>query len=352
MRPALLFYCQHSVGLGHLMRSYALCDRLAERFRVVLLAGGRLPVGIVPPANVEVVPLPPLGVNGENGFGSVDSRYSTARAWEIRAERIRATLKDVKPKAVVVELFPFGRAKFARELIPLLEQAKAQGAFTACSLRDILVSGDQERDDRARELADRHLDAVFVHCDPRFARLEETFKPATPLTVPVHYTGFVTGREVEPEPRGDHVVISAGGGRVGLPLLKEAIQRLNGRPMRAIAGPLMPDADFAELKRIAPRNVQLLRSVPDLAAELRHAAASISQCGYNTALDIVRTRVPALVVPYATPEEDEQTRRAQRLDGLGVLKAAAHVDPTLLEDFTPRSAALDLDGAATTRDLL
>ena len=49
MKPALLFYCQHSVGLGHLMRSYALCDRLAERFRVVLIAGGELPNGIDPP---------------------------------------------------------------------------------------------------------------------------------------------------------------------------------------------------------------------------------------------------------------------------------------------------------------
>ena len=28
------------------MRSYALCDRLAERFRVVLIAGGELPKGI------------------------------------------------------------------------------------------------------------------------------------------------------------------------------------------------------------------------------------------------------------------------------------------------------------------
>ena len=49
MKPALLFYCQHSVGLGHLMRSYALCDRLAERFRVVLLAGGAIPSGSSPP---------------------------------------------------------------------------------------------------------------------------------------------------------------------------------------------------------------------------------------------------------------------------------------------------------------
>ena len=57
MKPALLFYCQHSVGLGHLMRSYALCDRLAERFRVVLIAGGQLPEGIAPPPGVEIVAL-------------------------------------------------------------------------------------------------------------------------------------------------------------------------------------------------------------------------------------------------------------------------------------------------------
>ena len=62
MKPSLLFYCQHSVGLGHLMRSYALCDALAERFRVVLLTGGELPSGIDPPAGVELVALPPLGV--------------------------------------------------------------------------------------------------------------------------------------------------------------------------------------------------------------------------------------------------------------------------------------------------
>ena len=96
-------------------------------------------------------------------------------------------------------------------------------------------------------------------------------------------------------------MISAGGGRVGRPLLEEAIERLNGTPMRAIAGPLMPQEDFDALKRRVPGNVELIRSVPDLSQELRHAAASISQCGYNTALDLVRTRVPALVVPYATP---------------------------------------------------
>ena len=194
MRPALLFYCQHSVGLGHLMRSYALCAELARRFRVVLLCGGELPEGIAPPAGVEIVALPPLGVQSGR-FGSRDARLSTERAWALRSDRIQATLRTVQPAVVLVELFPFGRAKFARELVPLLREARALGALTACSLRDILVSGrDDQRahDDRARDLADAHLDAVLVHCDPSFARLEDTFAPTRPLHVPVHYTGFAT----------------------------------------------------------------------------------------------------------------------------------------------------------------
>ena len=108
------------------------------------------------------------------------------------------------------------------------------------------------------------------------------------------------------------------------------------------------------MKAIAPPNVELLRSVPDLAHELSRARASISQCGYNTALDLLRTHVPALVVPYATPEEDEQTRRARRLESLGVVKVATHIngDIDALLRFTPSTTTLDLDGAAKTRDLL
>jgi predicted glycosyltransferase len=375
MRPALLFYCQHSVGLGHLMRSYALCRGLAERFRVVLVVGGQLPDGIAPPPGVELVPLPPLGVEGGR-FRSQDHRLSTERAWAVRSERIQATLREVRPDVVFVELFPFGRAKFARELVPLLEAARARGAFTACSLRDILVSSRPDQrayDDRARELADAHLDAVLVHCDPRFARLEETFSPTVPLHTPIHYTGFVTNlkttsrgtvpfREREPV-----IVISAGGGRVGEPLLRAALEcpPPRGMRLRAIAGPLMPEDAFRNLKTPVPTTgtshikgtvPEVVRWVPDLAVELARASGSVSQCGYNTALEVLLARVPALVVPYATPEEDEQMRRARRLERLGVLKVSGldrlAEDIRDLEGFTPAGAALDLNGAQRTTELL
>jgi predicted glycosyltransferase len=362
MRPPLLFYCQHSVGLGHLTRSYALCAHLAEWFRVVLVCGGTLPQEIDPPAGVEIVALPPLGVGARSLFVSHDPRFTVERAWAARGELLLRTLRTLRPGVVFVELFPFGRAKFARELVPLLELAREGGAMTACSLRDILVTGRDDQaghDERACRLANAHLDAILVHSDPRFARLEETFGAAESLTVPIRYTGFVVGPS-RSRPRERRVVVSAGGGLVGEPLLAAAIeaQRLGtGLPMRAIAGPLMPDDAFARLRAQADgvAELELLRSVPDLAAELAGAAAAVSQAGYNTTLEIVRAGVPALVVPYATAEEDEQLRRARRLADLGVLRLLEDLDAAVLareirrlEDFTPAAPEIDLEGGHGT----
>jgi predicted glycosyltransferase len=366
-RPPLLCYCQHSVGLGHLMRSYALCAALTERFRVVLVCGGALPRGIRPPAGVQVLALPPLGVGAAGGFVSHDPRYTVEQAWAVRQERLLSAFRAVRPVAVLVELFPFGRAKFARELVPLLEAARAAGAFTACSLRDILVASraDQQAfDDRAAAIANAHLDAVLVHSDPGFARLEETFAPRHPLRVPVHYTGFVVG-DAAPitRPRGEHVVVSAGGGLVGEPLLRAAAeaQPATGVPMRLIAGPLLPEDAWQRLRALAGPGIELRRSVADLGAELRTARASVSQGGYNTALEVIRCGVPGLIVPYATPEEDEQTRRAHRLERLGAVRvlpaerlgsATLAAEVRRLLSFEPRPASVDLDGARRTGCLL
>jgi predicted glycosyltransferase len=367
-RPALLFYCQHSVGLGHLVRSYALCEALSTRFRVVLVSGGPPPAGITPPVGVEVVPLPPLGVGTNGRFDSHDRRFTVDDAWKERRARILATFEELEPAVVVVELFPFGRAKFARELVPLLEAARAAGAVTACSLRDILVSrrSDQRaHDERACALANAYFDTALVHCDPAFARLEDTFSETGRLTVPVRYTGFVVGGNGAGRGPGSRVLVSAGGGLVGGPLLRTAAeaQRLLRVPMRLVAGPFCPPADRRALQATAAAQVglEVVHTVPDLADELRHAAASVSQCGYNTALELVRARVPGLVVPYATPEEDEQLRRARRLQRLGALRML-HADrltaTTLVAEieallsFDPAEPAIDLDGARRTAELL
>jgi predicted glycosyltransferase len=253
----------------------------------------------------------------------------------------------------------------------MIRAVRGRGGRVVCSLRDILVDArpdQQQHDDRARWLTDRYFDAVLVHSDARFARLEDSFRPARPLRTPVHYTGFVVPeRALVSAQRGEHLLVSAGGGIVGAELFRVALQARallpRPLPMKIIAGPFLPEPAWQVLQRDAAREdgVEVVRHVGDMVAEMRRARASISQCGYNTALDIVVAGVPALVVPYETKTENEQSMRAARLHGLGVLKhlvaaqlnavaLAAAIDALL--GFTPRAAVLELDGTERTATIV
>ena len=108
--------------------------------------------------------------------------------------------------------------------------------------------------------------------------------------------------------------------------------------MRAIAGPLMPQEDYEALAatRATQRRARCARSPTSRTSSARRARASASAATTPRSTSCA-PRVPALVVPYATPEEDEQTRRARRLEQLGALKVATHIngDIDALLEFTP-----------------
>lgn len=371
MKPALLLYCQHSVGIGHLMRSLLIAEALAARYRVVFLNGGVFPPGVRAPASVEIVDLPPLGLEARQ----LVSRGEEADVGQIQArrrDRVIELFDEVRPEVLLVELFPFGRKKFAFELLPLLRRARraAMPCTILCSVRDILVSArpDQRRhDDRARGLCDRYFDGVLVHADPALAEFSASFRPSRPLATPVEYTGFVARPVARAADRGPHVLVSAGGGLAGGPLVRAAVAahltqpRSVRRPMRVIAGPFLPDGDWDALQAAARScdDLEVRRSVPDLGAEMAAAAASVSQCGYNTAMDLLGAGVPALVVPFGDAREDEQANRARRLAELGLVRVleASQLTPAALAEgiasldaFRPAASTLALDGATRTAD--
>jgi len=376
--PTLLFYCQHSLGIGHLTRSFALCHALSQHFRVVLLSGGVVPDSLTPPEGVEIVELAPLGAGSDGKLVSRDPRRTVEEAQELRRRTLLETLDTTQPRAIFIELFPFGRRKFAAELVPLLEAARAlpERPVVVSSVRDILVGrGDEQRsfDDQAAARANSLFDAVLVHADRVFARLEESFRPGKPLKIPVAYTGFVVPERCSvplpmPERRLE-IVVSAGGGRVGAELLGAALDAqqelwpLTGLSMKLVAGPFLAEPQWLALEQKARtrEGVELLRSVPDLATELCGARASVSQCGYNTALDLLSSEVPALVVPFSEPGQDEQSNRARRLERLGAVRvldshrlgsgALTNAIKELLA-FEPSPQYLDLDGAQAAARVL
>ena len=376
-KPVVLFYCQHSLGMGHLVRALRLADELAKSFDVVFLNGGRFPEHTPPPNNLTVINLPPLGMADDNQLYSQDERFSLAEAQGLRKKIILAALADYQPQVILIELFPFGRKKFAGELLPLLKAAKRMSPnkpLVICSLRDIMVNArkDQGRhDNRARWLVDRYFDSVLVHADPRFAKLAESFKPSRPLITPVSYTGFILPKSnvVYEAKRQRRLLVSAGGGMVGMPLFKIAVAAQTQLwdklqlPMTVVAGPFLPEQDWLDLQATAVGcpGLTLHRHVPDMAQLLATHSVSISQCGYNTVMDLLKSGVSALVVPFALGQEDEQSNRADRLNKLGLLQTINLDDLTVeqfiteiekLLVFIPNNPTLDFAGAARSVELI
>ncbi len=374
-RRRVLHYSHHSTGLGHLVRSLAVAGAVAERSDVLFCSGGRVPAGLEIPPRVELVALPPVGSDEQGRLISLDPACTLEQAWESRRRRLLGCFDEFDPDAVVVELFPFGRRKFAKEFISLLERARQGRPRTVVSsVRDLLVDAHpdkQKHDDQAAARLDAYFDAVIVHGDPRFARLEETFRPSVSPAVPVYYSGLVA----PPSPvapaghRPSQVLVSAGGGLTGGPLLAAAVEAHRsvlgpmGATTRLVTGPFLPAGSYARLVAQA-RGVDGLtieRFVSDLASAMAESAVSVSQCGYNTSIDLVRAGVPAVVVPYDQDRETEQRDRATRLAALGMVRLlpAARLSPQTLGaavleavSATTDPAPLDLEGAARTAQLI
>lgn len=384
--PTLLFYCQHVLGMGHLMRSRALVEGLVDRFHVCFLNGGELIPGFTFPSSVEVINLPPL--KADAAFTGIHSAAGQSLE-EIKAARtnlILATYARLQPEILVVELFPFGRKKFAFELMPLLAQIRRQRIMRAdvttkvvCSLRDIMVSRrDQwKHEARACRLLNRYFDLLLVHADPTFQRLEESFGQVDTITTPLVYTGYVAQNESEevadtaatPEPliAVDKPMIlgSIGGGRVGSELLLStvaaSVQLAVTQPHQLLlfGGPYLPEDEFQQLAAAVAghEHIVLQRYTNRFLHYMAQADLSISMAGYNTCMNLLTTGTRALLLPFTGGDNDEQAIRAAKLAAMGVAgvltpddlapaQLAAHMAQQLA---APRPmSTLDLDGVATT----
>ncbi len=103
-KPVLMFYCQHSLGMGHLIRSLTLAEALAGRFELIFLNGGRFPDHTSPPSEVIVINLPPLGMDEQNQLYSQDERYSLKAAQDVRRQMILEVFDKYTPDALLIGL--------------------------------------------------------------------------------------------------------------------------------------------------------------------------------------------------------------------------------------------------------
>lgn len=371
--PRIALYVQHLLGIGHLRRAAALARALTAAGADVLVLSGGIKVADVDFGAARVLQLPPC-VAADSAFSALLDESGKAIDSDWKDHRRELLLKEAaafKPDALVIEMYPFGRRQFRFELLPLLYWAQNAGLLVVSSVRDILV--DKGREDRVLEAADlvrRYFDLVLVHGDPRLVPFDRTFPRAPAIADKLTYTGYVVEKPATTpasvRSNGD-VLVSAGGGAVGGPLFKAALaarrlSTLKERRWHFVAGRNLPDADFAMLEeaaRIDP-GIVVDRFRADFTQLLAACHVSLSQGGYNTVMELLALRTPAVIIPFAEGQESEQALRAALLAERGALDMldGDNLDPALLAATLTRRARagalaldLDLDGARHSADI-
>lgn len=327
MNRRVLFYVQHLLGIGHLKRAATLARAMvATGLEVTIVSGGE-PVDVLDRAGFDLIQLPPLKAADRTFRGLVDADGNVAVAAYLdrRREALLDALDRIDPVILLIEMFPFGRRALRGELLPLIQRARARGARTVCSVRDILVEKNRpEREKEMVETARALFDAILVHGDPSFIPFDATFQPAREIADLLHYTGYV----VEPVERQGaqgtgEVIVSAGSSATGEALLRTAIAAraatsLAGATWRLLAGQRLPDEVFASLAAKAHPGLVVERARADFTTLLANCALSISQGGYNTVMEVLATGARAVLVPYGGGHETEQTLRARLLAERGL----------------------------------
>lgn len=376
MSRRVMLYVQHLLGIGHMKRAALIARAMVKAgLDVAVVLGGREVSGVDLDGCARIL-LPPVRVADETFRTLIDERGEPIDdAWrDHRSARLLFEFAAFRPDALIIELFPFGRRMFAFEVLPLLAAARAEPRPPAIvsSVRDILVRRPNgERNRKATRLAKTWFDRVLIHGDPAFIPIEASFPEMSEIADKLAYTGYVVEEAENDAERAslvgrDEVIVSVGGGAVGVPLLRAAIaarplSRLADKVWRVITGPNFPAEALAELNWSPPPGIIVERWRADLPRLLRRCAVSISQAGYNTVMDLLRARARAVLVPFATGRETEQTVRARALADRGAVVTVdpATLSPRILADaadraltLEPASVEINVSGAETTARLV
>lgn len=347
----LMIIVTHLLGSGHLSRALTLGRCFAQEGHAVRIVSGGMPAPHLDTTGVQFLQMPPLRSDGTNFTDLLDDKGVAANPdyMSRRRDMLVDVLRADPPDVIITELFPFGRRSLKDEFQHLLDAAHALSPkpLVFASIRDILAPPSKPRKaEFAAEVLDSFYDGVLVHSDPEITPLGISWPVTDALEQRLSYTGFVapTAPNDHPDALGQgEILVSAGGGSVGDGIFETCIKAAILRPdlkWRILVGGGDADVRIKAIKATAPANVILNAARPDFRQMLRHAKASVSMCGYNTALDVLQTQVPAVFIPFDAGGEVEQTLRAKALGALPGIQVV------LSDALTPNALIAALDSVS------
>lgn len=335
--PRIMFYVQYLLGIGHVRRSSLIVQALCQQGAQVDVIFGGMPVPHISFGDATMHQLTPIksADAGFRGLVKADGNEFTEQDKAERSQTLLALCDKLQPDVIVTETYPFGRRQMRFELLPLLKWVKSQAKppVLVASIRDILQRRADNRERECVDIVQANYQHVLVHGDEAFYPLKRSFPLADEIADKVSYSGYVCPKLASEENDIEsQIVVSIGGGSVGKSVLTTALALFdsgfqNDKQWLLVTGPNMAKADKADLQALRaalalPKrdNLQVVELADEFVETLNRAHVSVSMAGYNTVMDLLLTKVPAVVIPFEGEGETEQLERSKVLADGGVLQ--------------------------------
>ncbi len=324
-RLDVLIYAHDGRGLGHASRSIGVgmaLRRLYPELKVLFVSGCSLSQELIGAAPLDWLKLPSYEtrVAGGKSIGIAGkSMFTDEQLGQLRAKELAHLVSLYKPRLVLVDHTPQGKHK---ELVPALSAEDANDTLWVLGVRGVVGAVKQARSELAGNLFKDHYHALLwygdssvlgaSHCE----QLQQQYK-----TVPVE-CGYVlrlaefalwNGRALDQEEQLAGTISIPWLGEktiVFLTVLARVLQK-----MPTSFGRWLLFVDTKQSAHAGRKIEKLFKEIHNCRLEapgmnyvsaLLHSKTAVIYGGYNSLMDVIYAKIPALVVLREMEDEEQQ----------------------------------------------
>ena len=243
------------------------------------------------------------------------------------------SLETYKIKTLVCEGFPFCRHQFAHEYIRYFEECKKRNIKIIISVRDF--PWDEPHDNSLQDwvlytqnlICKHYAEKVLVHGDPDIMPLyPDRRRQANGVAImndlsdKLFYTGYVCDESMPLHEKKNNIIyVSTGLNKEeGLLLFKYLLQV--AKDFKDYTFIMTVANRYITTKTKQKNNVIMAEYIPNLRNKLVDCSAYITYGGYNATVEILKSRIPSIIIPRQDGQKMEQFIRAYTFEPYGFYK--------------------------------
>jgi predicted glycosyltransferase len=360
----IAFLTQYYRGLGHAMRIKYISDCLPKDSFIM----------------INQLFNPPIKYNTKHTYfleelEEIDYRFllNQDRSRK-RARKLLNIIENNDISVLVCEGFPFCRQQFSYEYLMLFEKCKEKNIKIVVSIRDFPwdephQSGLQDWVSKTiNYIVDRFDCTILLHGDEEYLALigdsmnhfywSEIIKDIKERII---YTGYVCSN-IKPHKRiNNNVYISCGLNKeesffIYEKILKSVIPA--NKDLNFIV-PLGSNELYSKIGSKKADRLEIVNYIDNLYEKLQDCAGYITYGGYNSTTDILKSKIPSVIIPRQDGKKIEQIIRCFMLKPYNLFKVCSYYDIENINGYLQQAIGnsipdsnIKLDGAEQSANII